>query len=219
MRVCTQNLRSTYWEHEGGEQSPRSPPVGGLGGLSGLSARLQAADGDDDDGGALGGGGHSGDDFHNRMSYGWQSAASDRLAGTGIGARMMNGGGRTSVAGEEQERMRRDYEFKIATMQAQITVLERDLEDVQDCEQKWVDGEQRVRTMEQELNKLRRVSTLAGVSCRSVLTTAGVVRGGEEQRNAVIAAGAGDSLRGVGARVGYGCMVATAGQGGDPVFA
>ncbi|OJT10034.1 hypothetical protein TRAPUB_13486 [Trametes pubescens] len=143
-------------EREGGEQSPRSPPVGGLGGLSGLSARLQAADGDDDDGGASGGGGRSGDDFYDRSSYGRQSAASDRSAGAGIGARMMGGGGRTSVAGEEQERIRRDYEFKIATMQARITGLERDLEDVQDREQKWVDGEQRVRAMEQELNELRR---------------------------------------------------------------
>ena len=133
--------------------SPRSPPVGGLGGLNGLSARLQAADGDDDDGP----GGRSGDDYYDRMSYGRQSAASDRSTGAaGIGARML--GGRGSVAGgEDAERMRREYEFKIATMQTRITSLERDLEDVQEREMKWLDGEKRVRAMEQELNELRRV--------------------------------------------------------------
>ncbi|KAI0363111.1 hypothetical protein BV20DRAFT_204698 [Pilatotrama ljubarskyi] len=134
-----------------GDPSPRSPPAAGLGGLSGLSARLQAADGDDDEGA----GGRSGDDYYDRMSYGRQSAASDRSASaSGIGSRML--GGRASVTGEEQERMRRDYEYKIATMQTRITGLERDLEDVQERELKWLDGEQRVRAMEQELDELRR---------------------------------------------------------------
>ncbi|KAI0665719.1 hypothetical protein C8Q78DRAFT_1063711 [Trametes maxima] len=137
------------------ELSPRSPPVGGLGGLSGLSARLQAADGDEDEGGT---GGRSGEDYYERMSYGRQSAASDRSAGaSGIGARMLGGGGgRTSVAGEDQERMRREYEYKIATMQTRITSLERDLEDVQEREMKWLDGENRIRAMEQELDEMRR---------------------------------------------------------------
>ncbi|KAI8974031.1 hypothetical protein BD414DRAFT_468647 [Trametes punicea] len=134
-----------------GDLSPRSPPVGGLGGLNGLSARLQAADGEDDEGA----GARSGDDYYDRMSYGRQSAASDRSTGAaGIGARML--GGRTSVTGEEQERIRREYEFKIATMQSRITSLERELEDVQDRELKWRDDEKRVREMEQELAELRR---------------------------------------------------------------
>ncbi|KAI0759954.1 hypothetical protein BD413DRAFT_594323 [Trametes elegans] len=142
---------STAMEHE-----PPQPARARAGGLSGLSARLQAADGEDDDGT----GGRSGDDYYDRMSYGRQSAASDRSGGavSGIGARMLSGGGggRTSVAGEEQERMRRDYEFKIATMQTRITGLERDLEDVQERELKWLDGEKRVRAMEDELDELRR---------------------------------------------------------------
>ncbi|EJF55728.1 hypothetical protein DICSQDRAFT_130488 [Dichomitus squalens LYAD-421 SS1] len=117
--------------------SPRSPPERALGGLSGLSARLQQAD--------------DGEDYYDRASYGRQSVASDRSAGGGSKAL----GGRTSVAGED-ERMRREYEFKIATMQKRIAGLERDLEDVQDREQKWADGEDRVRAMEQELNELRR---------------------------------------------------------------
>ena len=69
-------------------------------------------------------------------------------------------GGRTSVAGED-ERMRRDYEYKIAKMQSQITSLERELEGVQDREQKWLDGENRVSVMEQELSELQRVRVLA----------------------------------------------------------
>lgn len=135
------------------EMSPRSPPNGGLGGLSGLSARLQQADEDE------GGGRGSGGDYYDR-SYGRQSAASDRSTGTaGIGSRMLGGGGggRTSVA-EDGERVRKEYEYKIATMQTRITGLERDLEDVQDRERKWMDSEKRVRTMEQELSELRRVS-------------------------------------------------------------
>ena len=119
--------------------SPRSPPERALGGLSGLSARLQQAD--------------DGEDYYDRASFGRQSVASDRSAGGGSKTL----GGRTSVAGDE-ERVRREYEFKIATMQKRIAGLERDLEDVQDREQKWADGENRVRTMEQELNELRRVS-------------------------------------------------------------
>ncbi|KAI1787840.1 hypothetical protein LXA43DRAFT_1027709 [Ganoderma leucocontextum] len=117
--------------------SPRSPPERGLGGLSGLSARLQQAD--------------EGDDYYDRASYGRQSVTSDRSAG---GSKMLAGGGMSSVAGDD-DRVRKEYEFKIATMQTRITGLERDLEDVQDREQKWLDGEQRVRAMDQELSELR----------------------------------------------------------------
>ncbi|RDX46205.1 hypothetical protein OH76DRAFT_1485638 [Lentinus brumalis] len=56
------------------------------------------------------------------------------------------------------ERIRREYEYKIATMQTRITGLERDLQDAQDREQKWMEGEQRVRAMEQELVELRRIA-------------------------------------------------------------
>ena len=70
------------------------------------------------------------------------------------------GGGRASVAGED-ERVRREYEYKIATMQTRITGLERDLQDAHDREQKWMEGEQRVRAMEQELDELRRVRELS----------------------------------------------------------
>ncbi|EMD33042.1 hypothetical protein CERSUDRAFT_126237 [Gelatoporia subvermispora B] len=142
-----------------GELSPRSPSPGGLAGLAGLSAlsaRLQA-DADDEDGA-----GRSGEDYFDKMSFGRASVASDRSTGVAaIGARML-GGGRVSVGGggggEDSERLRRDYEFKIATMQQRITGLEREVEDTQQREQKWAESEERVRALEDELEELRRVA-------------------------------------------------------------
>lgn len=127
--------------------SPRSPPAG----LSGLSARLQEV-GDDDEGGASGTGGRSGDDYYDK--FGRSSVNSDRSIGNGMVARMT---GRTSLS-EDQEKMKRDYEYKIATMQTQITNLQRDLGDSEEKERRWKEGEARVRQMEEELIGLRRVS-------------------------------------------------------------
>ena len=76
---------------------------------------------------------------------------------------MMNG--RTSVAGED-ERMRRDYEFKIATMQSRIAGLERDLEDAQERGRKWAESEERARAMEDEIVQLRRVSSWLCLLCK-----------------------------------------------------
>ncbi|KAH9910663.1 uncharacterized protein BXZ73DRAFT_108666 [Epithele typhae] len=125
------------------DNSPRSPPQGGLAGLSGLSARLQQADDDEV-------GRRSGDDYYDRGAYSRQSQASDR---SGVGSRLA--GGRTSVAGDD-DRLRREYELKIATMQTKINGLERDLEDMQEREQRWAEGDNRVRALEQELSDLRR---------------------------------------------------------------
>ncbi|THH02281.1 hypothetical protein EW026_g544 [Hermanssonia centrifuga] len=139
-----------------GDVSPRSPTTG-LGGLSGLSARLKAVDNDEDDEGVMSGAGNrSGEDYFDKMSYGRASVASDRSAGGAIGSRMM--AGRMSVGGEEGERIRREYEYKIATMQKRLTGLERDLEDAQLREQKWAESEERVRTMEAELEELRQLA-------------------------------------------------------------
>lgn len=134
------------------DPSPLSP--GGLGGLSGLSARLKAVDDDDD--GQSGAGARSGDDYFDKLSYGRASVASDRSAGGAIGSRLMNG--RMSVGGEDGEKIRRDYEFRIATMQTRIATIERDLEDAQLREHKWAESEERVRTMEAELEELRQVN-------------------------------------------------------------
>ncbi|KAK0195779.1 hypothetical protein F5146DRAFT_1027040 [Armillaria mellea] len=123
--------------------SPRSPV-----GLSALSARLKGVEDEDDEVAA----GRSGEDYFDKVSYGRTSANSDRSAG-GITSRLA--GGRASVS-DDNEKMRRDYEYKIATMQTQITNMQRDLGDSEQRERKWQEGEARVRQMEEELQVFRR---------------------------------------------------------------
>ncbi|KAJ7594607.1 hypothetical protein C8J56DRAFT_821455 [Mycena floridula] len=118
---------------------------GGPSGLSGLSARLKGADDDDESGAAN----KSGDDYYALGRS--MSAGSDR-SGTGISSRL---GGRTSVA-DDHEQIKRDYEFKIATMQTQISSLQRDLGDADQKERKWKEGEAKAQQMEEELVGLRR---------------------------------------------------------------
>jgi hypothetical protein len=132
----------------GGESAsdyPKSPF-----GLSGLSARLR----DEDDGGEP-------EDYFDKMSLGRASVASDRSGrfpsngGSGRGSAM---GGAGVGSGEEQEKLRRDYEYKIATMQSKIAGLERDLGGKGDRDkQREAEGEERVRVMEEELVGLRKV--------------------------------------------------------------
>lgn len=136
----TERDRSRERTDTEGEMDEMRNPVPGFGGLSGLSARLQA----DEEGDEGNSGTRSNDDYFEKLSFGRASVTSDRSAG----GRMM--GGRASVAGED-ERIRREYEFKIATMQTRITGLERDLEDA-------LQGDEKVRLMETELEELRRVS-------------------------------------------------------------
>lgn len=140
---------------EGDLGRPRSPPSSSaLGDLSGLTARLQAVDVDDDDGAA-----RSGEDYFDKMSFGRASVASDRSTGAaGIGSRMLSGG-RVSL-GDENEKLRRDYEFKIATMQNRIATLERDVGDANLNEQRWQESEERLRSVEGELEEFRRVRAL-----------------------------------------------------------
>ena len=80
-------------------------------------------------------------------------------------------------------------------MQTRITGLERDLEDVQEREQRWTDGENRVRAMEQELLELRRVRFL---NFFQIIISRGhtVGRRGEDFVHAVPATGAGSTPRG-----------------------
>ncbi|KAH7907886.1 hypothetical protein BJ138DRAFT_1116316 [Hygrophoropsis aurantiaca] len=132
-----------------------------MGGLSGLSARLRGVDAEDEEGA---GGTRSGDDYYDKMSLGRTSVTSDRSAG--IGSRMM--GGRASVGGEEQERLRRDYEFKIATMQSRIAGLERDLGNSEQREQQMMDGQQRIRQLEEELDGFRKRADEQGSVMRSL---------------------------------------------------
>jgi protein SPA2 len=121
--------------HYASPMSPNSPAVG----LSGLSARLKV-DEDDEPPSA-----RSGDDFYDKASsYGRNSVNSDRSISNRLG------GGRASVS-EDHGKMRRDYEFRIATMQTQITNLQRDVGDSQQTQSKLENSETRVRQLEEEL--------------------------------------------------------------------
>ncbi|KIY54002.1 hypothetical protein FISHEDRAFT_32248 [Fistulina hepatica ATCC 64428] len=125
---------------------PMSPPAG----LQGLSARLQETRDEEDDDDGASRGARSGDELIDRMSMGRVSAASsDRSGVTGIGVRMLARGSMT----EDIEKMRRDYEFKIATMQTQIATLQRELSDRGDRERQ---ADERARKMEEELSKMRK---------------------------------------------------------------
>ena len=126
--------RSDYGEDEGEEN-------GRPGGLAALSARLQAVGDEDEEAG------RSGEDYFDKMSMGRASAASDRSFARG---------GRNSVGAEEE--LRREYEYKIATMQQRITGLEREVEESREKERVWAKGEERVRAVEDELRELRHVS-------------------------------------------------------------
>lgn len=141
--------------------SGRSP----MGGLSGLSARLRQ---DDDDDVLVNGGGRKNSDYFDRSSYGRASATSERSpSGNGY----KQGGGRNSASGnisatEDQERLKKDYEFKIATMQNQITSLQRDLGAAGEAQDSLMKSEDRVTQLEEELSDLRRV-------CHRVLMLSG----------------------------------------------
>ncbi|KAI9441227.1 hypothetical protein H4582DRAFT_2110203 [Lactarius indigo] len=111
------------------------------GGLSALARRL-GQDPDTD------GGGRS-DDYFDKISFGRASVASDRSARAG--------GGRVSAAlNEDNEKMRREYEFRIATMQSRITGLERAIEDGDLRGRQLEQSDQRVKQLEEELDKFRR---------------------------------------------------------------
>jgi hypothetical protein len=123
-------------------RSPQSPPAG----LGGLVARLRNVE-DDDDG--VNTGGKSGGEEY----YGRTSMSSDR---GGPGSRMMVGRGGPS---EDQERMRRDYEFKIATMQKQLANLTKELEDVHAVnERRKNEGEEKLQSKTEELENVLWVS-------------------------------------------------------------
>ncbi|KAF8629906.1 hypothetical protein AX15_003258 [Amanita polypyramis BW_CC] len=122
--------------------SPLSPPVG----LSGLSARLKGME-DDDDEVAI----PRGDDYHDK--FGRSSVNSDRSASGGAGSRTLPG---WASATEEQEKLRRDYEYKIATLQGQISSLQRDAADAADKDRRLRESETRAKQLEDELAVFRR---------------------------------------------------------------
>ncbi|THH15019.1 hypothetical protein EW146_g5389 [Bondarzewia mesenterica] len=119
------------------------------GGLSALGRRLGSAGGEEDRSAQS-----AGDAYFDKMSFGRASVASDRSLGRhGSG----NNGGRSSGGGggEEHERLKRDYEFRIATMQSRMGGLEREVEGVAEKERRWAESEARVMQLEGELMELR----------------------------------------------------------------
>ncbi|KAJ7350358.1 hypothetical protein DFH08DRAFT_861178 [Mycena albidolilacea] len=122
--------------------SPQSPP----GGLSGLRARLGGKDDNDDD--------------YPRSS---PDRDRDRMDMRDVGR---GGGGRASE--EEAEKIRREYEARISTMQTQMSSLQREREDADERERTWMDGEARVRQMEEELSTVRRRAEEQTVAMRAL---------------------------------------------------
>lgn len=124
-----------------GFKSPVSASAG-LGGLSALSSmgnHRTDRESDDDMGG-----GRSESDYYDK-SFGRTSVASDKPTRNG------SRGGRTSNAGAD-DRLRRDYELKIATMQSKINGLEGDVA------ARKAESEDRVKALTRELDLLRSVS-------------------------------------------------------------
>lgn len=120
--------------------SPRSPRSPPPVGLSGLSARLKGAeDGDESE-------------LYDKPS---RSGASSRVAGA-----------KTS---EEVEKLKKDYESKISTMQSQISTLQRDLGDMEQKDKKARESEAKVRQLEEDLQGFRRVSS-DGIFASRMLT-------------------------------------------------
>ncbi|KAJ7188573.1 hypothetical protein C8R46DRAFT_25023 [Mycena filopes] len=110
--------------------SPQTP----AGGLNGLSARLIRDDDDDEE---------VYDKFGRSTGGRDRAREPDRLENVGRDNR------------EEEEKIRREYETRISTMQTQISTLQREREDADEREREWMDGEARVRQMEEELNTVR----------------------------------------------------------------
>jgi hypothetical protein len=150
---------------EGDMDATRSPPIG-LTGLSGLSARLRDRSGDEEEE-EWSGTGKSGEEYYDKMSFGRASVASDRSY-SGIGRSASTGGtprGGKAAAGtsEDTEGVRREYEFKIATMQNRIAGLERELEDAEERARRATEtaGEERLGELEAELRTYKDVRDLA----------------------------------------------------------
>ena len=119
------------------------------GGLGALARRLGQGQDPDTDGGARS------DDYYDKISFGRASVASDRSA------RVATGRASTSAApNEDGEKVRRDYEFRIAKMQSRIVTLERSVEDGDVRARQHDQSDQRIKQLEDELDKFRRVCLL-----------------------------------------------------------
>ena len=96
-------------------------------------------------------GGARSDDYYDKISFGRTSIGSD------YSARVV-GGGASAAPDDDREKMRRNYEFRIATMQSRIATLEREVKDGDARAHQLEQSDQRVKQLEDEVDKLRRVS-------------------------------------------------------------
>lgn len=131
--------------------SPMMNSQSSLVGLSGLTARLKGVEDDNE----LAAGNKSGDDLYDK--YGHSSVDSTRSLGNNASNIRM--ASVRTTAPEDEEKLRRDYEYKIATMQTQITNLQRDLGDNAELEKKRKESESRVKQLEEELASIHQVSS------------------------------------------------------------
>ena len=139
--IAEEDIEVPYGRSESAPEDGDGEPGGVEGGLGGLARRL--AQDPDTDGGARS------DDYYDKISFGRTSVASDRSAR----------GGRASAApNEDGERMRRDYEFRIATMQSRIAGLEREIDNGDVRTRQLELSDQRIKQLEDDLDKFRRVS-------------------------------------------------------------
>jgi hypothetical protein len=139
--IAEEDIEVPYGRIESAPEDGDGEPDEVESGLGGLARRL--AQDPDTDGGARS------DDYYDKISFGRASVASDRSAR----------GGRVSAApNDDGEKMRRDYEFRIATMQGRIASLEREIEDGDVRTRQLELSDQRIKQLEDDLDKFRRVS-------------------------------------------------------------
>ncbi len=139
--IAEEDIEVPYGRSESVPEDGDGEPDEVEGGLGGLARRL--AQDPDTDGGARS------DDYYDKISFGRASVASDRSAR----------GGRASAApNDDGEKMRRDYEFRIATMQSRIASLEREIGDGDVRTRQLELSDQRIKQLEDDLDKFRRVS-------------------------------------------------------------
>jgi len=93
----------------------------------------------------------SGDDAYEKVD---RSTVENRSPAPSINSRLT---GARSVT-DDAQKLRSEYEYKIATMQMQISNLQRDLVNATEAENLYQDSEKRVKKLEEELSGVRQVN-------------------------------------------------------------
>lgn len=162
-------------DEDGGSAGYRTPttPAAGLGGLSALSSigsRQQQKDrfrGNDDDPGAA----RSENDFYDKP-YGRN----------GMTSPVRNGSLKGKQFAIDEEKLRREYELKIATMQNKINSLE---DEVAESITRKNQSEDRIKKLTEELELFRSVSLEYIFSCSAILIVQ-IAQRAEDQSNSML---------------------------------